>query len=77
MLKAIFLTGIIIYVLRYLIIYVLKVDLERQFTKQPLRVWDMITVGSHIFFALFSLYYLIYTFKLTIYYYNEKSNLIQ
>ena len=50
MLKAIFLTGIIIYVFKS----ILKVDLERQFTKQPLRVGDM-TFGSHIFFALFSL----------------------
>ena len=74
MLKAIFLTGIIIYVFKL----ILKVDLERQFTKQPLKCQgDMITFGSHIFFALFSIYYLIYTFKLTIYYYNEKSNLIQ
>ena len=72
MLKAIFTTGIIIYVFKS----ILKVDLERQFKKQPLRVGDM-TFGSHIFLLFFSLYYLIYTFKLTIYYYNEKSNLIQ
>lgn len=49
MLKAIFLTGIIIYVFKS----ILKVDLERQFKKQPLRVGDM-TFGSHIFFTLFS-----------------------
>lgn len=36
----------------------LKVDQERQFIKQPLRVGDM-TFGSHIFFTLFLLIYLI------------------
>ena len=46
MLKAIFLTGIIIYVFKS----ILKVELERQFIKQPLRVGDM-TFGSHIFFT--------------------------